>query len=75
MDIVKILRELIQEGFTSKTPTEPGEYQCTCSESDFEPYDVTVKMIEGELYVNDLDVGTHHMSQYDLTYLMWKRME
>lgn len=71
--MIETLYSLIQEGFTAKLPTEPGVYKCTCYETDFEPYTVEVVLIEGELYVNDLECGTNLISQYDLTYLLWKK--
>lgn len=71
--MIETLYCLVRQGFTPDLPDEPGVYKCTCHETDFEPYTVEVVLIDGELHVNDPECGTNPISQYDLTYLLWKK--
>lgn len=53
-----------------------GQYSCTCMETDYTEYSVTVKKIDGVLHVVDEEVGTIPLLAYeaDLTDLTMFRI-
>lgn len=42
-----------------------GQYSCTCMETDYTEYTVTVKKIDEVLHVVDKDVGTVVLEEYE----------
>lgn len=63
-------------GFNETLPVEQGRYAVICGESDFYPYLVEIKEIDGELNVADSDIGTNPLVTYDynLDSVMYKRI-
>lgn len=42
-----------------------GQYSCTCMETDYAEYSVTVKKIDAVLHVVDRDIGIVTLAEYE----------
>lgn len=65
----------IEEGFKSDQPSVVGKYLMACEETCYDIAIVSIKDIDGSLFVIDNEVGTMHIDNYDLTNLLWLRIE